>query len=87
MKFSLLVALMILLAMASPTLAEKKKPVATNTSSITSNDSSILSKFKSCKEANRAGVRNVSVAPGYTPPGWNHSADRDNDGIACEPKK
>jgi hypothetical protein len=85
-KFSLL-AVLLLLFTTSPALAKKKKPTTTNTApSAASNNSSVLSKFKSCKEANRAGVSNVSVTPGYTPPGWNHSADRDNDGIACEKK-
>jgi hypothetical protein len=49
-------------------------------------ESSVLSNFENCKEANRAGVSNVPVTPGYIPPGWSHSADRDKDGIACERK-
>jgi hypothetical protein len=81
-KFSFLVALMLLFT-TSPALAKKKKP-ANTVPSTSSNNANVLSKFKTCKEANRAGVRNIPVPPGYVPQGWSHSADRDNDGIACE---
>jgi Excalibur calcium-binding domain len=46
----------------------------------------ILDKFTSCKDAKAAGISNVPVPPGYTPPGWRRSADADNDGVACEKK-
>jgi Excalibur calcium-binding domain len=46
----------------------------------------ILDKFANCKEAKAAGISNVPVPIGYTPPGWRRSADADNDGIACEKK-
>jgi Excalibur calcium-binding domain len=85
-KFSSFAVLLILFT-TGPALAKKHKPSTTNTAhSADSNNSAVLSKFKTCKEANRAGVSNVPVPIGYTPPGWNHSADRDNDGIACEKK-
>ena len=69
-----------------PVLAKKTKSPQPQQSP-SSSGASVLSQFKTCKEANRAGVRNIPVTPGYTPPGWNHSADRDKDGIACEPKR
>ena len=86
-KFCLLIALL-LLFITEPAQAKKKKATTTTSTVPTavSNDSSVLSKYKSCKEANLAGVSNIAVTPGYTPPGWNHSADRDKDGIACEKK-
>ena len=84
-KFCLLMALL-LLFITEPALAKKKKATTTTVPIAVSNDSSVLSKYKSCKEANLAGVSNIAVTPGYTPPGWKHSADRDRDGIACEKK-
>lgn len=70
----------------NPAYAKSKKQAA-DPISTDRNEASILSKFKSCKEANANGVSNVPVAPGYTPPGWRHSADRDKDGIACEKRR
>jgi Excalibur calcium-binding domain len=84
----LVLSAILLLFSADPALAKKRKSTSTNTTpSAAGGDASILSKYRSCKEANRAGIQDVPVTPGYTPPGWNHSADRDNDGIACERRK
>jgi hypothetical protein len=63
------------------------EPAIAKTKGKTRVDASILAKYKNCKEANSAGIFDVPVSPGYTPPGWSHSADRDKDGIACEKKK
>jgi Excalibur calcium-binding domain len=79
------------LLLTAPVLAKSKKPKPAETGATMMyhapvNGATIdsLNRFKTCKEANRAGVSNVPVPPGYTPPGWNHSADRDRDGVACE---
>lgn len=71
------------LLLTNPALAKKVKSPK-HPQNPSNSGTSVLSQFKTCKEANKAGVANVPVPPGYTPPGWNRSADRDKDGIACE---
>jgi Excalibur calcium-binding domain len=79
------------LLLTVPVLAKGKKPKPAETGATMMYHAPVdgaaidsLNRFKTCKEANRAGVSNIPVPPGYTPPGWNHSADRDRDGVACE---
>lgn len=43
--------------------------------------------FYSCRVANSYGVSNVPTPRYYVPEGWDHSSDRDGDGISCEPKR
>lgn len=43
--------------------------------------------YYSCRAANSAGVFNVPTPPFYVPAGWQHSSDRDGDGLSCEPKR
>lgn len=42
--------------------------------------------FFSCRVANSNGVMNISTLPYYVPDGWEHSSDRDGDGVSCEPE-
>ena len=44
-------------------------------------------RFFSCKAANAAGIFNVPTPRYYVPKDWNHTSDRDGDGISCEPKR
>jgi Excalibur calcium-binding domain len=79
------IALLLLSISTIPAMTKGKKPepqkVATG-----SFQPHVLDKFANCKEAKSAGISNVPVPIGYTPPGWRRSADADKDGIACEKK-
>jgi hypothetical protein len=43
--------------------------------------------FGSCSAANKYGIANISTPRYYVPQGWNHTSDRDGDGVSCEPKR
>ena len=44
-------------------------------------------RFFSCRAANQAGIFNVPTPAYYVPRGWDHTSDRDGDGISCEPAR
>jgi hypothetical protein len=81
---TILVTVLVLSSLAPASAKDKK----INRPTVTAGNSQnmILDKFPNCKAAKAAGVSNVPVSPGYTPPGWKRSADADKDGIACEKK-
>jgi Excalibur calcium-binding domain len=90
MQTKILIPLLFLvfLSFVNPASAkDKKKQTEPVQLKLENNAANVLSKFKNCKEANAAGVSNVPVTPDYIPPGWNHSSDRNKDGIACEKKR
>lgn len=80
--------LLLTLLLADPLIAKPNNPPRIQDSKPKTQPSSqsSLDKFKSCKEANAAGMSNVPVSIGYTPPGWRRSADANKDGIACDKK-
>ena len=82
-----IVSTILLLSISVASLAAKdKKKIEPQKVAAESLQPHILDKFTSCKDAKAAGISNVPVPPGYTPPGWRRSADADNDGVACEKK-
>lgn len=81
-----IISTMLLLSISVASAAAKDKKVEPQKVAAESLQPHILDKFKSCKDAKAAGISNVPVPPGYTPPGWRRSADADNDGVACEKK-
>jgi hypothetical protein len=81
-----IVVAMLLLSVSVASAAAKDKKVEPQKVAAGSLQPHILDKFANCKEAKAAGISNVPVPIGYTPPGWRRSADADKDGIACEKK-
>jgi hypothetical protein len=81
-----IVVAMLLLSISVASAAAKDKKVESQKVAAGSLQPHILDKFTSCKDAKAAGISNVPVPPGYTPPGWRRIADADKDGVAYEKK-
>ena len=82
-----IVSTTLLLSISVASLAAKdKKKIETQKVAAESLQPHVLDEFTSCKDVKAAGISNVPVPSGYTPPGWRRSADADNDGVACEKK-